>query len=56
MNQLNALSNRVEYCEAGVKPMSFIQVLAVASLLTAAFVFSYCIMINNLLMEWKDEF
>lgn len=36
--------------------MSFVQVMAVASLMAAAFVFSCYIVINNLLMEWQDEF
>jgi hypothetical protein len=36
--------------------MSFIQLLSVASLMAAAFVFSCYIVINNLLMQWKDEF
>jgi hypothetical protein len=35
--------------------MSFIQVLAAASLMAAAFVFSCYILINNLLMEWKTN-
>ena len=36
--------------------MSFVQLLAIASLMAAAFVFSCYILVNNLLMQWNDEF
>jgi hypothetical protein len=36
--------------------MSFVQLLSVASLMAAAFLFSCYIVVNSLLLQWKDEF